>query len=77
MKKQINDIRNIEYWCHLFEKYEGLLTQTQRQAFKLYFYEDLSYAEVAQITATTRSAAYDSVNKAMKKLEKIANSTTD
>ncbi|WP_429998920.1 hypothetical protein [Mycoplasmopsis bovis] len=36
-------MKNIEYLCSLFEKYEGLLTQTQKQAFRLYFYENLSF----------------------------------
>lgn len=71
MNKDKKDIKNIEYLCSLFEKYNSFLTQTQYQAFKLYFYENLSYAEIAEITATTRSAAYDSVNKAIKKLTQI------
>lgn len=73
MNKDIKDIENIEHLCELFEKYESFLTQTQSQAFRLYFHENLSYSEIAEITATTRSAAYDSVNKAIKKLIQIDN----
>ncbi|MCE6090868.1 hypothetical protein J7894_02240 [Mycoplasmopsis agalactiae] len=73
----INDIKNIEHLCSLFEKYEGLLTQTQKQAFRLYFYENLSYAEIAKITATTRAAAYDSVHKAINNLKKIEAKTSE
>ncbi|QSF13577.1 sigma factor-like helix-turn-helix DNA-binding protein [Mycoplasma sp. Mirounga ES2805-ORL] len=66
------NIENIEELINLFEKYGSLLTQTQKQAFQLYFFEDLSYQEIADETATTRAAAYDSVSKAIKKLQKIA-----
>ncbi|EGV00109.1 sigma factor-like helix-turn-helix DNA-binding protein [Mycoplasmopsis columbina] len=72
MTKDINDIEVVEYYIQLFEKYQNFLTQTQKQAFQLYFHENLSYQEIANITATTRSAAYDSVKKALTNLEKIA-----
>ncbi|QZE12250.1 sigma factor-like helix-turn-helix DNA-binding protein [Mycoplasma sp. Ms02] len=65
-------IENIERYTYLFDKYKSFLTQTQMQVFTLYFYEDLSYGEIAEITATTRSAAYDALSKALKKLDKIA-----
>ncbi|TQC51582.1 hypothetical protein E1I18_01595 [Mycoplasmopsis mucosicanis] len=69
MKSEINDIEQREYYINLFEKFKNFLTQTQVQAFSLYFFENLSYQEIAQITATTRSAAYDSVKKAINKLK--------
>nr|WP_322959214.1 sigma factor-like helix-turn-helix DNA-binding protein [Mycoplasmopsis canis]WQQ12607.1 sigma factor-like helix-turn-helix DNA-binding protein [Mycoplasmopsis canis] len=65
------NLENIEKYTFLFEKYKNLLTQTQKQIFELYFYQDLSYAEIAEITATTRTAAYDAIKKATKKLEKL------
>lgn len=68
MNKDIKDIENREHLLELFDKFNSFLTQTQKQAFQLYFIEDLSYSEVSNITATTRSGAYDSVNKAIKKL---------
>ncbi|VEU75727.1 sigma-70 factor-like HTH protein [Mycoplasmopsis maculosa] len=77
MNKDIKNVENIEYLCNLFEKYNSFLTQVQIQAFKLYFFENLSYSEIAQVTATTRSAAYDSVNKAIKNLLKISNKIND
>ncbi|MBU4689491.1 MULTISPECIES: sigma factor-like helix-turn-helix DNA-binding protein [Mycoplasma] len=67
---KINDIEQREIYISLFEKFQNLLTQTQKQAFQLYFLENLSYQEIADITATTRAAAYDSVKKAIQKLEK-------
>ncbi|SYV96684.1 Sigma-70, region 4 [Mycoplasmopsis edwardii] len=65
------DLANIEKYTMLYEKYQNLLTQNQRQIFELYFYQDLSYAEIAEITATTRTAAFDAVKKATAKLEKL------
>ncbi|KKB26610.1 hypothetical protein MM26B8_01010 [Mycoplasmopsis meleagridis] len=73
---KINDIDEIDYLIDLFEEYKEFLTQTQKQAFYLYFYENLSYQEIANITATTRSAAYDSVKKAIINLKKIASKIT-
>ncbi|MCK5945879.1 MAG: hypothetical protein KAG04_01265 [Mycoplasmataceae bacterium] len=55
----------------LFEKYNGLLTQTQRQCFQLHFFEDLSLAEISEIVASTRSAVHDAIKKATKKLIEI------
>ncbi|WP_027334727.1 sigma factor-like helix-turn-helix DNA-binding protein [Mycoplasmopsis felifaucium] len=73
MNKDIKNIENIEHLCTLYDKFQSFLTQTQNQAFQLYFFENLSYSEIAEITATTRSAAYDSVNKAIKKLLNLEN----
>ncbi|QCZ36941.1 sigma factor-like helix-turn-helix DNA-binding protein [Mycoplasma nasistruthionis] len=58
----------------LFDLYENLLTQNQKQVFKLYFQQDLSYAEIAEIMATTRSAAFDTLKKALAKLDKLHDS---
>ncbi|MFV8434918.1 sigma factor-like helix-turn-helix DNA-binding protein [Mycoplasma sp. Z407A] len=63
-------IENIDRYTALFDKYGKLLTQNQQQVFRLYYEQDLSYAEVAEILATTRSAAYDALNKAIKNLLK-------
>ena len=54
-----------------FEKYKNLLTQTQRQAFHFHYIEDLSFAEIATIVATTRQAVNDAVRKTIKKLNKF------
>ncbi|CCP23793.1 sigma factor-like helix-turn-helix DNA-binding protein [Mycoplasmopsis cynos] len=64
---------NINKYTILYEKYKNFLTQTQKQVFELYFFQDLSYSEIAEITATSRTAAYDAIKKAIKKLEKFEN----
>ncbi|VEU70103.1 sigma factor-like helix-turn-helix DNA-binding protein [Mycoplasmopsis glycophila] len=68
-----DSIEKVEKYIELFEKYKNFLTQNQSQVFQLYFYEDLSYAEIAEILATTRSNAFDTLKKAITKLEKIEN----
>jgi len=55
----------------LFEKFKGFLTQTQKQAIQLYYFEDLSLAEISEIVATTRSAVHDAIKKGIKKLKEI------
>ena len=60
-----------EKYISLFEKYGETLTQTQKQAFHLHYIEDLSLAEISEITATSRSAAQDAIKKAKAKLEKF------
>ncbi len=61
----------------LFERYKGLLTQTQSQAIYLHYIEDLSLAEIAEIVATSRSAVHDAIKKAEKKLYKIHENLSD
>ena len=55
----------------LFDQYQSFLTQVQRQAMQLYYFEDLSLSEIANIVVTTRSAIYDAIKKGEQKLFKI------
>ncbi|MEA4162733.1 hypothetical protein NPA13_00810 [Mycoplasma sp. 2045] len=64
-------LENVIKYTELFDKYGNLLTQNQQQVFKLYYEQDLSYAEVAEVMATSRQAATDAVNKAIHNLLKI------
>ncbi|BDX52937.1 sigma factor-like helix-turn-helix DNA-binding protein [Metamycoplasma equirhinis] len=57
----------------LFEKYKDLLAQSQRQAMYLHYFEDLSFSEIANELAMTRSGAFDAVKKAKAKLIEINN----
>ncbi len=58
------------HYLKLFDFYSDLLTQTQKQAIWLHLNEDLSFKEVAEILAVSRSAVFDSVKKSIKLLEK-------
>ena len=52
----------------LFEQYQNLLTQTQKQTMHLYLVEDLSFQEIADILAVSRQAVNDAIRKSEKKL---------
>ncbi|MGP1451220.1 MAG: hypothetical protein ACTTJO_00380 [Metamycoplasmataceae bacterium] len=71
--KDIRDIDTREYYINLFSKYQNFLTTTQQNIFKLYFFENLSYFEISEIVATTRTSVYDSLKKALHNLEKCEN----
>ena len=63
-----------EKFVSLYETYQGLLTQTQKQVLHLLLIEDLSLGEIAEILVTTRQAVNDAVQKGKKKLLKIEES---
>lgn len=60
-----------EKWISLYEQYNFILTQNQKQIFHLYFIEDLSLSEISEIMATSRSAIHDSIKKSKEKFNKI------
>lgn len=52
----------------LFELYQGLLTDKQRELFSSYYVYDLSLSEIAEPLGTTRQSVYEGVKKVKKKL---------
>ena len=52
----------------LFELYQGLLTDKQRELFSSYYVFDLSLSEIAEPLGTTRQSVYEGVKKVKKKL---------
>ena len=58
-----------EYFIALYDVYKGLLTKKQREVFELYFFDDNSTNEIAELLGITRSAAFDTINKATKQLQ--------
>lgn len=52
----------------LFELYQGLLTDKQRELFSSYYLYDLSLSEIAEPLGTTRQSVYEGVKKVKKKL---------
>ncbi|MGB4181564.1 MAG: sigma factor-like helix-turn-helix DNA-binding protein [Bacilli bacterium] len=60
-----------EYYSRLFDFYENLLTEKQRQYFSDYYFRDLSLAEIAGCYGVSRNAVYDQLNKTYKNLEKM------
>ena len=52
----------------LFELYQGLLTDKQRELFSAYYLYDLSLSEIAEPLGTTRQSVYEGIKKVKKKL---------
>ncbi|MBQ3116248.1 MAG: RNA polymerase subunit sigma-70 [Clostridia bacterium] len=59
------DLRYVE----LFELYQGLLTERQRELFRSHYYFDLSLAEIAEPDGNTRQNVYMAIKSVKKKLD--------
>ncbi len=53
----------------LFDFYQSLLTDKQRQYMQLYYLEDLSLGEIAEEYGVSRQAVYDNVRRTETMLE--------
>ena len=59
------DLRYVE----LFELYQGLLTDRQRELFKSHYYYDLSLSEIAEPDGNTRQNVYMAIKTVKEKLD--------
>jgi predicted DNA-binding protein YlxM (UPF0122 family) len=59
------DLRYVE----LFELYQGLLTDRQRELFRSHYLYDLSLAEIAEPDGNSRQSVYAAVKKVKEKLD--------
>lgn len=66
-------IESREAICNLYTQYNKLLPQSQKQSIYLYYFEDLSLREIADLLAQSRSAVYNAIKKGVAKLELIDN----
>lgn len=57
------------YIITLYDYYESLLTDKQQEYFKMYFFNDLSLAEIADEFKVSRAAIQDSIKKIIKDLK--------
>lgn len=48
---------------NLFDYYQVLLTEKQRNYFQRYYEDDMSLSEIAEIYSVSRNAVYDQLNK--------------
>lgn len=53
----------------LYDFYGVLLTERQRQMIELYYLDDLSLAEIAELLTVTRQAVHDNLRRAADQLE--------
>lgn len=58
----------------LLDIYSGLLTEKQLRLCDMYYNQDYSLSEIAEIEQTTRQAARDGISKAKQKLLSFENS---
>lgn len=60
--------KNLRY-IELFELYQGLLTERQREIFSCHYCLDLSLSEIAEPDGNTRQSVYALVKKVKDKLD--------
>ena len=70
-KDKMESLEERKLIIELFDKYQNFLPQSQKQAMYLRFFEDLSYSEIGEILANTRTAVFDAIKKGKQKLLEI------
>ncbi len=61
------------YFNQLFDIYGNLFTDNQKEIFKLYYEENLSLQEIADIKKVSRAFVSKSINQTEEKLEEYEN----
>ena len=56
-------------YAELFDLYQELLTDKQRESFSSHYYYDLSLSEIAEPEGNTRQSVYASLKKVKQKLD--------
>ena len=59
----------------LMDYYGGTLTEKQREYLELYYNEDLSLSEIAEITGITRPGVHNIIHRSRTKLVELERST--
>ena len=60
--------------CLLMDFYSGLLTERQRDLLTLYYNDDLSLSEIAEIDGTSRQAVHSVIRRGVERLVEIETS---
>lgn len=66
----MNELDEREELIKLYDIYEGLLTDKQRQYFEAYYFDDFSLAEIADNFDVSRNAVFDQIKKTVANLKK-------
>jgi len=61
------------YYTNLYDIYKELLTKTQIEYFEYYYFDNLSYGEIAENKNISRSGVFRQINLTIKKLIKFEN----
>ena len=56
-------INKIQEYVELFDLYKNLLTDSQRETFEEYYFNDLTLQEIAENKNITKNAVHDSLKK--------------
>lgn len=59
------------YLTILYDLYEKLLTETQKEYFKLYYFENLTMDEIAENLNISKNAVFKSINATTNKLKEL------
>jgi predicted DNA-binding protein YlxM (UPF0122 family) len=65
----LDTLQSRQRQVELFERYEALLTDHQRQVLELYLRSDWSLSEIARIQDTSRQAVHDLIRRSAQALE--------
>ena len=64
-------INKIQEYVELYDLYKGLLTDSQREAFEAYYFEDLTLQEIAERKNVSKNAIHDSISKTESTLKEL------
>ena len=60
---------NVVYYNELYDLYGDLLTEKQRKYFEDYYFNNLSFSEMADLYGISRNAAFKLIHIVIKKLD--------
>ena len=67
-------LKKLERVSYLYDIYGFLLTPKQQRALQLYYFDNLSLGEIAEVQQISRQGVYDLVNRALQSLETMEKS---
>ncbi len=67
-------LEKLERVSYLYDIYGFFLTSKQQQALQLYYFDNLSLGEIAEIQRISRQGVYDLVKRALQSLETMEGS---